>query len=692
MKKSLWLKGLLFLFTLVTFVGVSSVHACAADLSSLEFQSVGNNCVVIKCDTEAVGKLEIPQKVNGLTVVSINDRAFYGCKYLTEIIIPETVRTIGEGAFSTCTALTQFDMPDSVENLGKSVFSKCYALKSVALSQSLSQIPDDTFYSCVALRDIDFPDNIALICKNAFNGCSALKKVVLPETVTDISVSSFAGCTSLESVYLPESVNLINQDAFEKCNALKSVYYQGSYDDFLDITILSGNNALAPGNVIANHKHKQASEKTVVQASCTVSGYTEYRCSCGITFSDDFIEASGHNLTEFITIYDSDCVNSGLAYLKCSACSYYEEIVLSVKQHTPVVDAAVKPTCVQTGLTQGSHCSACGKVLVAQSAVPVVAHTFTKKISDKQHLASAATYTIPAKYYYSCQVCSAMSKSNTYIGSTLVLGKTSKLSSVCTKNSITLNWNKVAKATGYIVYYKNTAGKWKVYKKVTANSLKITNLAVGRKYDFAVRAYVVEKGTTVNAPAYVIHKTATKPVAPAKITAKQNEKAIQLNWTASTGATHYQVFCYNTAQKKWVLLKNDVKACKYTISNLKTGVAYKFAVKPYINTGDKNVLGSSYITITTSTKTKAPVLKSTPLKNSIRFNWSKVSGANGYIIYGSTKPNSGYSKLTTTTALTYTKSGLASGKTYYFKAYSYKKNPSGVVYSYAGTVKAVTTK
>lgn len=692
MKKSFWLKVIFFLLTVVVLSSAFIANVCAADLSCLELEYVGDSCVIAKCDTEAEGVLNIPQKINGKTVISVNDEAFYGCNKLTEIMLPDTVRIIGESAFSACTALTEFDMPDSVENIGKSVFSKCYALKRVSLSQSISFIPDGTFYMCLALQEVDFPDGASIICKNAFNGCIALKKIVLPESVTDIYVSAFSDCKNLVSVYLPASVTLIAQDAFYGCDSLKSVYFQGSETKFQTVSILSGNGALGPGNIIFNHIHKQAADKTVFSADCTQSGYTEYKCPCGITFSDDFIEASGHNLTEFFPIEDSDCINSGLAYMRCSRCIYYEEIVLPLRDHTPVTDAAVKPTCVKTGLTKGSHCSICGKTLVAQNTVPVVEHTYTKKITDSKHLAVAGTYTIPAKYYYSCQVCNAVSNKLTYNGSTLTLGKTSKFVSTVSKNSITLSWNKVKGATGYVVYYKNSSGKWKAYKKLTANSLKLSNLSVGKTYDFAVKAYVVEKGTTVYAPTYAVHKTATQPVAPAKITATQNETAIRLNWSASVGATHYQLYYYSNSKKKWVLYKTNIKACKYTIYNLKTGASYKFAVRPYINTGDKTVAGSSYITIATSTKPKAPVLKSTALKSSVRLNWSKVSGADGYVIYYSTKSNSGYSKIATTTALTYTKSGLTSGKTYYFKAYSYKKNASGVVYSYAGTVKAVTTR
>ena len=43
--------------------------------------------------------------------------------------------------------------------------------------------------------------------------------------------------------------------------------------------------------------------------------------------------------------------------------------------HTPVVDAAVAPTCASTGLTEGKHCSSCGEVLVKQQPVKALAHT-----------------------------------------------------------------------------------------------------------------------------------------------------------------------------------------------------------------------------------------------------------------------------------------------------------------------------
>lgn len=46
-----------------------------------------------------------------------------------------------------------------------------------------------------------------------------------------------------------------------------------------------------------------------------------------------------------------------------------------VCNHVEAIDNPVEPTCTETGLTQGKHCSVCGEILQAQSVVPALGHT-----------------------------------------------------------------------------------------------------------------------------------------------------------------------------------------------------------------------------------------------------------------------------------------------------------------------------
>lgn len=49
--------------------------------------------------------------------------------------------------------------------------------------------------------------------------------------------------------------------------------------------------------------------------------------------------------------------------------------------HTEVVDEAVEPTCTETGLTEGKHCSVCGEVLVEQEVVPALGFTVSGSVA-----------------------------------------------------------------------------------------------------------------------------------------------------------------------------------------------------------------------------------------------------------------------------------------------------------------------
>ncbi len=89
-----------------------------------------------------------------------------------------------------------------------------------------------------------------------------------------------------------------------------------------------------------------------------------------------------HKMT-FTEYKAATCEADGnIAYWHCSACNKYfgdkdatteitlENTVISATGHAVVVDEEVAPTHTSTGLTEGSHCSVCGKVIVEQQVVP----------------------------------------------------------------------------------------------------------------------------------------------------------------------------------------------------------------------------------------------------------------------------------------------------------------------------------
>ena len=72
------------------------------------------------------------------------------------------------------------------------------------------------------------------------------------------------------------------------------------------------------------------------------------------------------------------CEETGLTEGKhCSDCGevLVAQEVVAATGHTDAIDKAVAPTCEKTGLTEGKHCSVCNKVLVAQETVSALGHT-----------------------------------------------------------------------------------------------------------------------------------------------------------------------------------------------------------------------------------------------------------------------------------------------------------------------------
>ena len=67
----------------------------------------------------------------------------------------------------------------------------------------------------------------------------------------------------------------------------------------------------------------------------------------------------------------------------CSACGNIltAQTDVPAKGHTAATDAAVPATCTEIGYTEGSHCSVCGIVLTEQSEIPAKGHNFVGTVT-----------------------------------------------------------------------------------------------------------------------------------------------------------------------------------------------------------------------------------------------------------------------------------------------------------------------
>ena len=109
--------------------------------------------VISSKGTKYSGDLIIPEAIiyDGTTckVTSIGYRAFFDCKDLTSISIPDGVTSIDELAFYQCKGLSSVIMPNSVKSIGEKAFFYCSNLTSLIMSNSLTEIAAYAFEGCI---------------------------------------------------------------------------------------------------------------------------------------------------------------------------------------------------------------------------------------------------------------------------------------------------------------------------------------------------------------------------------------------------------------------------------------------------------------------------------------------------------------------------------------------------------------
>ena len=156
------------------------------------------------------------------------------------------------------------------------------------------------------------------------------------------------------------------------------------------------------GNYTDATDHKVVID-TAVAPTCTESGLTEgSHCdTCGITLVEQQkVEALGHTFSGWVISKAATCTATGEEERFCSVCGVRETRVLAMLSHTPVIDPAVAPTYSSTGLTQGSHCSACNEILEEQHVVDKLVlnwDTFRLALSQLEGYASDYAKSNPGK-------------------------------------------------------------------------------------------------------------------------------------------------------------------------------------------------------------------------------------------------------------------------------------------------------
>ncbi len=210
------------------------------------------------------------------------NKLYVNNELVQDVVIPEGVTSIPKFAFS-CENIESITIPSSVKSIGRNVFD--YNLKNVYINDLSAWCNIDFYYydsnpfiyaenlylNNEFVIDLVIPDDVTAISNYAFFGCGSIRSVIIPGSVTSIGTYAFAECNNLTSVSLPKNISILEERAFSGSYNLKKIfipkslqlikaynfnvdydgnskltdiYYEGTEQEWEQITILSNNEGL----------------------------------------------------------------------------------------------------------------------------------------------------------------------------------------------------------------------------------------------------------------------------------------------------------------------------------------------------------------------------------------------------------------------------------------------------------------
>jgi len=545
----------------------------------------------------------------------------------TDLIIPKTlggypVTEIGYSAFYK-TKLNSVTLPSTLKKIGDLAFDGS-KIKKVTFNDGLEYIGFRAFWECDELTEIVLPDSVTEVGKGAFSYCDNLKTVTLSNNLASISQGMFHDSIKLEAIVIPDSVKTIEMNAFYGCYGLKSVKF--------------GENVESIG------------DQAFVHCGMETLALPDGLKTVGSHAFDDCYALEHISMGTAVESIGYDCFQNNYPtnlYYEGTREEWYEKVKID-------------------GSTVGFP--------------PLYwdhKHEYSKYVSDKN-----ATYKADGTKTAICDNGCHRTDTVTDKGTMLPLSTTSKLTFTCATESITLKWSAVEGAGGYRVFVKNTAtGKWDIAVRTTGKKTTATidGLESGKKYTFAVRAYV-NNGSIVWAPKYKSVSAVTRPGVTEKVTATAGDEWIRINWSKVPGATGYRVYVLRNGA--WKALKTTT-GLFYYLMDVEEGKEYTLAVKAYTKLDDTAHWAAKYAKISGVSKPESPddVKAKSATRNSVTISWEKVDYATGYRVYiYNTETGKWDTAVRNTTKLTATVDGLSSNESYTLAVRAYIKHGTSYIW------------
>ena len=499
-----------------------------------------------------------------------------------------------------------------------SAFSYNKDIKSVRLPDAITQIPYKAFSGCTNLKNIRLPDSVTQIDEDAFGNCDlqeqVVQEIVSSDNITFIGSRAFEGNKNIYTVHIGKNVEYIQTETFNYMST-------PSFHDCTNLTSIT----VSPEN---------QTYTSINGLLCSKDGRSLLYVPVGLSGRLDVpagIETIGREAMHYafsikiVHIPKSvKKIGSDAFPIECTDVYYdgteeqWNEISIGKNYNSDFPSGVTLHFTCEKHTYQNGVCTRCGAKdpnykLTAPSVKTDYLISTGKPYIKWTAVAGASKY----------EVYRSGSKDGTYT----LLGTTTNL-----------NYTDSKANAGYIYYYK--------VKAVNANSIK-------SNYSATVAA-TCHCARPVVKPDYLI--STGKPY---------------IKWTAVPGASKYYVYRSGSSNGTYKYV-GTTTATNYTDNKANAGYTYYYKVKAVskVSSGANSYYS---VVIGATCHCARPSVKITTSNGSPRLTWNAVTGASQYEIYRATSKNGSYTKMFTTSNLSYTNTSAKAGTTYYYKVKAVSK-------------------